>query len=88
MRRRVTEDRGLQRTGAVSVVLGVILASFQIAASCTDGVTPDCSDPTVCAPGAPDATIETSSVIVPEAGVDAGRDAATISDADADADGG
>lgn len=50
-----------------------LLSASQCAASCTDGVTPDCSDPAAqCGPIVDD---------------DAGRDAGARADADADADG-
>jgi hypothetical protein len=45
-------------------VLAVVAA--RIAIACTDGVTPDCSDPSVCAPSYGDAA-----AILPDAATDA-----------------
>ena len=69
------------RVGLVSFVAAALLAAAQLGASFVDGVTPDCSDPAVCAPSEGDAASGgDGSVVVPEAGPD---DDASSTDADA-----
>lgn len=74
---------GLGRASVASFVVMAALAAAQLGASCVDGVTPDCSDPAVCAPSEGDAAFdarpaqEASVIPAPPdaAAVDAGRDA-------------
>jgi hypothetical protein len=80
-----------RRSGVVSFAIAAGLASTQLAGSCVDGVTPDCSDAAVCAPNQGDASGGSDvGVVVPEASIDAETEAATDAEAglDADADGG
>lgn len=85
----------MTRGGVMTFAMAAVLASLQLAGSCVDGVTPDCSIPSVCAPSEGDAASSTDSAAL-EASSDTGSsdtgapaDAAAdaISDA-ADADGG
>jgi hypothetical protein len=64
-----------------SRVAFALLAAAQLGANCVDGVTPDCSDPAVCAPSQGDLG---EGGPLPEASTDAktgGPDAARSSDA-------
>jgi hypothetical protein len=75
------------RLGLVSFTAAAALAAAQLGTGCTDGVTPDCSDATVCAPnsGSGDGG-EDGSVVLPEAGA---KDGASAIGTDAEpADGG
>jgi citrate lyase beta subunit len=77
------------RLGLVSFAALIVLAAAQLGASCVDGVTPDCSDPAVCAPGATgttvDAAADSDAALGFDANIGTGDDAG---DASADADGG
>ncbi len=82
---------GWPRGGLVSFVAGALLAAAQLGASCVDGVTPDCSDPAVCAPSEGDAASSSDgSIVLPDAGPgnDASSTDADAEQGDADADGG
>lgn len=89
---RAASDR--PRIGLVSFVVAALLGAAQLAAGCVDGVTPDCSDPAVCAPSQGDAALGgDGSAVVPEAGPsaddgEAGLDGDTDAADAADADGG
>lgn len=73
------------RGGVVSFAIAALLASTQLAGSCVDGVTPDCSDAAVCAPSSGRASSDGGgSVVIPEASVETGADAEAGLDADAD----
>jgi hypothetical protein len=81
------------KLGLVSFAALSVLAAAQLGASCVDGVTPDCSDPAVCAPGAVgvDGGDEGSSTVLPEASTEVDANGADGGDArndDADTDGG
>lgn len=79
------------RGGLLTFTLATVLASLQLAGSCVEGVTPDCSDAAVCAPSSGDAApTSDGSAFVPEAAPSDGGssiDSTTESDAGADADG-
>ncbi|MBX3259873.1 MAG: hypothetical protein KIS78_01355 [Labilithrix sp.] len=63
------------------------LAAAQLGASCVDGVTPDCSDPAVCAPNPGNQGTDDAGSAAPDAGgEDASDDADDALDADVDAD--
>lgn len=74
----------MRRRSGLVFAAAVTLSMMQLAADCSDGVTPDCSDAEAkCGPSL-DAAQDTSTVL-PEASTDAGVDADAESVADGDA---
>lgn len=60
----------------------LVLSPFQLAASCVDGVTPDCSDAAECNPSIANSDASEASSTVPEAAAaDASTDAIDEGDA-------
>ncbi|MBX3208626.1 MAG: hypothetical protein KF764_26570 [Labilithrix sp.] len=83
--------REKSKVGLASFAASIVLAAAQLGATCVDGVTPDCSDPAVCAPNPGNVANADASSVVPEGGGDVVPDAGTPdaeTELDADADGG
>lgn len=79
--------RDAPSVGLVTFAALTVLAATQLGASCVDGVTPDCSDPAVCAPNPATPGAGDANAPVPDAGGDdTSNDAAVEPDADADTD--